>query len=110
MKIWQDGVIALLAAMGLTWLVWSAVRAVFFSRPAVRCRALALLPARGDGEKLEGQIRSLALLTGGRGEICRVLIVDCGLTAEGQRRCRLLTREEKWVVLCEKDQIARYLP
>ena len=57
MQLWQDGVVALLAAVGLASLVWTAVRAVLFAGPERRREIGLLLPAQGDGERLEGQIR-----------------------------------------------------
>ena len=49
MHLWQDGLVALLAAIGLASLLWAVVRGLFFSRPRTRPAALALLPARGNG-------------------------------------------------------------
>ena len=59
MQLWQDAVVAALAAFGLASLMWMAVRAVLFARPPRRQGALALLPARGDGEGLEEQVHTL---------------------------------------------------
>ena len=36
MHLWQDGLLALLAAIGLASLLWGAVRGLFFSRPRLR--------------------------------------------------------------------------
>lgn len=110
MQLWQDGVVAGLAAVGLASILWMAVRGLLFSRPAGRFRAIALVPVRGDCETLEGQIRSLTLIASQQGTISRVLMVDCGLTEEGQKLCRLLAEDERWVVFCQKDQIPHYLP
>ena len=52
MQLWQDGVVALLAAVGLASLVWTAVRAVLFAGPERRREIGLLLPAQGDGERL----------------------------------------------------------
>ena len=110
MELWQDSIIALLAAAGLASLLWGAIRALLFSRPRRPFRAMALIPARGNGDQLEGEIRSIALLSAQGGRITRVLIVDCGLTEEGQKLCRLLAREERWVIFCLREEIGRYLP
>ena len=57
MQLWQDGVVALLAAVGLASLMWTAVRAVLFAGPERRREIGLLLPAQGDGERLEEQLR-----------------------------------------------------
>ena len=33
MQLWQDGLVAMLAAIGLASLMWTVVRAALFSRP-----------------------------------------------------------------------------
>ncbi len=58
MQLWQDGVVALLAAIGLASLVWTAVRAVLFAGPERRREIGLVLPAQGDGERLEEQLRT----------------------------------------------------
>ena len=57
MQLWQDGVVALLAAIGLASLVWTAVRAVLFAGPERRREIGLVLPAQGDGERLEELLR-----------------------------------------------------
>ena len=109
MQLWQDGLVALLAAIGLASLMWMAVRAVLFARPARRESAVALIPAQGDGEPREEQVHALTLMSAEQGIIGAILLVDCGLTEEGRQLCRLLTREDRAVVLCGRDEIGRYL-
>ena len=77
MHLWQDGLVALLAAIGLASLLWAVVRGLFFSRPRTRPAALALLPARGDGERLEEQVRELAALDRDSGCFSAILLADC---------------------------------
>ena len=48
MQLWQDGVVALLAAIGLASLVWTAVRAVLFAGPERRREIGLVLPAQGS--------------------------------------------------------------
>lgn len=67
MQLWQDGVVALLAAIGLASLVWTAVRAVLFAGPERRREIGLVLPAQGDGERLEEQLRFLDGLRRERG-------------------------------------------
>ena len=48
MHLWQDGLLALLAAIGLASLFWALVRGLLFIRPRRRSETIALLSARGD--------------------------------------------------------------
>ena len=108
MELWEDGIIALLAAIGLSSLMWMLVRAIFFLPPAAHS-AIILICARGDGEEIEQQVRTLLLLRVERGIVGHILLVDCGLSEEGRRVCRLLARGEHIVTLCENDEIGKYI-
>ena len=109
MQLWQDGVVALLAAIGLASLVWTAVRAVLFAGPERRREIGLVLPAQGDGERLEEQLRVLESLRREQGLAGRALLVDCGLTQEGRRLAELLAGRYRWVVLCGREQVADFL-
>ena len=109
MHLWQDGLVALLAAIGLASLLWAVVRGLFFSRPRTRPAALALLPARGDGERLEEQVRELAALDRDSGCFSAILLADCGLTEEGRKLCGLLAGEDRWVSVCAPEAVETYL-
>lgn len=110
MHLWQDGLVALLAAIGLASLLWGAVRGLFFSRPRLRgTGAMALLPARGDGEGLEEQVHTLQYIRGECGGFGRILLVDCGLTEEGRKLCGLLAGEDRWVSVCAPEAVETYL-
>lgn len=110
MQLWQDAVVAALAATGIASMVWVLLcETIFYTAPNRQRQALVLLPARGDGDGLEQQVRSLELLRRERGLIGPVLLVDCGLTEEGRRLCSLLERGDRRVILCQKDQITDFL-
>ena len=53
MQLWQDGLLAMLAAVGLASLLWAAVKAVLFPGGPRQRRIVAMIPAQGDGEGLE---------------------------------------------------------
>lgn len=108
MRLWQDGIIALLSAIGLASVLWALVRAMLF-QPLTRQGVVALICARGDGEDLEQQVRELSLLRRERGVVGEILLVDCGLSEEGRRVCRLLARSDRRVTLCKSDEIETYL-
>lgn len=109
MQLWQDGIVAMLAAVGLASIIWTVVRAVLFAGPERRRTVTALLPARGDGEGLEEQLRALQELRREGGGFGRVLLVDCGLSEEGLRLAGLLVRERRWAALCAREEIGQYL-
>lgn len=108
MQLWQDGIMALLAAVGLASIIWTVVRAVLFAGPERRRELLALLPAQGDGERLEEQLCALGALRREQSLFGRVLLVDCGLTEEGRKLAEALVRKHRWAALCPRDGIGEY--
>ena len=110
MQLWQDGLVAMLAAIGLASLMWAAVKTVLYGGgPERRQGVVALIPAQGDGEGLEQQVRLLERLRREQGALGMILLVDCGLTETGTQTARLLAKENRWVALCRKDEIPGYL-
>ena len=110
MQLLQDGLVAMLAAIGLASIMWVVVKAVLYA-PLERRRqgTVALIPAQGDGERLEGQIRIMERLRKEQALVGTVLLVDCGLTEEGLRLARLLARDRRWVAVCAREEIGGYL-
>jgi len=110
MQLWQDGLVAVLAAIGLASLMWSVVKAVLYGpRQEKRQGAVALIPAKGDGEHLEEQVRSLGVLRREQGIFGPVLLVDCGLTEEGRKLCALLEKKDRFVSVCTREEVPGYL-
>ena len=79
MEIWQDGVLAGLAAVGLTAILWLLAEALFRWR-AHPPAAAYLVEASGGAEQLD-----MTLLELSRERALPVVLVDCGLTAAGRR-------------------------
>ena len=109
MRLWQDGLVAMLAAIGLASLMWAVVKTVLYTRPERRQGVVALVPAQGDGEMLEQQVNALTLLRQEQGVFGMILLVDCGLSEEGVRISRTLAKKDRWVAVCRKDEIGSYL-
>ena len=68
--------------------------------------ALILIPAQGDGQDLEHQLKGLqALADEGKLTKERIFLADCGLTEEGRQVALALTRKYPGIGLCtvEKD-------
>ena len=108
MRLWQDGIIAFLASIGTASILWAAVRMLLFAPPRKQ-DAVVLISARGDCEDLEAQVRALTMIRGEQGLVGEILLVDCGLTEEGNALCRLLSRQHRRVSLVSMDEISKYL-
>ena len=80
MEIWQDGVLAGLAA--ILWLL----AGLLFRRREHLLDAVYLVPLSGGAEQLDMTLRELS-----RERALPVVLVDCGLTAAGRQRTELLT-------------------
>ena len=80
MELLQDGVVAALAAIGVTALIWLLL---WREHPV---DAVYLVRVSGDGTGLDVTLRRLA-----QSRRLPVLLVDCGLTDEGRRAAALLS-------------------
>ena len=78
MELLQDGVVAALAAIGVTALIWLAASLLLWRERPVD--AVYLVRVSGDGTGLDVTLRRLA-----QSRRLPVLLVDCGLTDEGRR-------------------------
>ena len=83
MELLQDGVVAALAAIGVTALIWLAASLLLWRERPVD--AVYLVRVSGDGTGLDVTLCRLA-----QSRRLPVLLVDCGLTAEGRRAAELL--------------------
>lgn len=109
MQLLQDGLVAMLAAIGLASIMWMVVKAALYAPLERRQGTVALIPAQGDGEGLEGQVRIMERLRREQALVGMVLLVDCGLSEEGARLARLLARDRRWVAVCGREEIGGYL-
>ncbi len=106
--LWQDGVVAFFAAVGVAAALWALMRRVLFLPPR-RQSVTALICARGDAAEIEQQVRQLTLLRRERGIVDEILLIDCGLTEEGRHLCRLLARGDRRIRLCKSEEIESYI-
>lgn len=109
MQLWQDGLVAMLAAIGLASIMWAVVKTVLYGRTERRQEVVALIPAQGDGEGLEEQVHVLERLRQEQRVLGMILLVDCGLSEAGRQTARLLAKGDRRVSLCRKEEIADYL-
>jgi len=86
-ELLQDGVIAALAAIGLTTLLWLLASLVLYRQPPVR--ASYVVPLADNGGGLDVTLRRLA-----QSRRLPVILVDCGLNAEGRRAAALAAADD----------------
>ncbi len=100
MRLLEDGIIAALAAFGLTALLWLLLSALLRPRGRGTLDAVALLPCRaGDGVKLEQTVRALERARRECGGFSRVVLLDLGMTEEDEEIAALLCRGDPTVSL-----------
>ncbi|MEF2658693.1 hypothetical protein [Dysosmobacter sp.] len=93
MNVFRDGVIAFFSAVGMTTVVWLLAGAVLHAgRPTIP-GLLLVLPVRGEALALEHDVRELRRV---RSSLpgARIVIVDCGLTAEARGLADYLAERE----------------
>ncbi len=98
MGLIQDGVIAFLAAVGLTTLVWIVGGAVVHAgRPTIPGLRL-VLPLRGDALAMEADVRELRRVQG-RLPGSKIVLEDHGLTHDARCLAQYLADREPDAVL-----------
>ena len=100
MTLLQDGLIAFLSAVGVTTLVWIVAGALFRSgRPAIP-GLLLVLPLRGEALAMEADVRELRRLRN-RLPGAKILLADCGMTADARALAAYLAEREQGVALTD---------
>ena len=104
----MEVVLALLAATGLLCLCW-----LFFERLGAGDTpwghpVYAVVPADGDGESLEGDVKRLLWLQGGQCHLS-VIIADRGLTQTGMAAATALLAQNPGLVVCPMERLGEYL-
>ncbi len=94
-------VVCILASAGILMIVWT-VSAVLLLPAAVDC---VLMAASGDAEDLQQRVRSYTFLVDSSLVRTQLVIVDCGLSKEGQRIASLLVQQNPDIVLCPETAI-----
>ena len=93
MNVFRDGVIAFFSAVGMTTVVWLLAGAVFHAGRPIIPGLLLVLPARGEAPALEADVRELRRVQGGLPG-AKIVIADCGLTAEARGLADYLAERE----------------
>lgn len=100
MVLLEDGVLAVLAAVGLASLIWLGY-SLLQPRCGVFLNTAALVWASGSAEELEQSVRALSHIRTQERVFSRIVILDCGLDDEARARARLLCRKYRGVELKE---------
>ena len=107
MTLLQDGVIALLAAVGLTAILW--LLADMFFRRRENVPVVLLLPVKDAAEEMEYQVHCLMELRTRTGRHTPIILTDCGLCAEAMSRAEQLTQTHTGVIMMKAEELSRYL-
>lgn len=101
-------VLALLAAIGLLALGWAIFGQMLlpgdWSGPVY-----AVVPAAGEGEHLEQDVKSLLWLRGHKKKQFTIVIADGGLDSTGKAVAAALLSGATGVVVCPADRLSQYI-
>lgn len=106
MELMGDGLIAFLAAVGVSTILWLLAETLL-RRHSPAAEAILVLPVRGDGATLERALR-LTMEQRATGET-PILLADCGLDETGLRLAQSLTQRYSRVQLCPAEELGNYL-
>ncbi len=108
MRLLQDGVVAALAAIGLTTIIFLFLSAIVHPRRRDALPATAVVEDCGDGRARVSPLRSLLLSLSENGGFTRGGSVDSGLSEEPRCAAELLCRSEYEVYLCKKEELTDF--
>ena len=106
MELMGDGLIAFLAAVGVSTILWLLAETLLRRHRPV-AEAILVLPVRGDGATLERALH-LTMEQRATGET-PILLADCGLDETGLRLAQSLTQRYSRVQLCPAEELKNYL-
>ena len=109
MKLLQDGLVALLVAIGLPTMLLLIVSALSRLKRERMAHGAALVPARGSAIGLEHTVHTLEQLRCEHGGFGTIVIVDCGLNDVGAQIAGLLQREDRDVAVCRREELSNFL-
>ncbi len=104
MNLLQNGVIAMLAAVGLSTLVWLVVSTVTRLGYHPAMPMWFVIPARGDAPELQQTVHELERLRRELRCCPPIVILDQGLSDEARRVAELLCAEDQLVRLRREDE------
>lgn len=109
MELLLQGALAFFAALGLAALAWLAFGYLLLPGELLQGGLYAVLPAVGDGERLERDLRRLLWLRDSGGARVPIIIADAGLSPRGRQVAHALLRRYGGTVLCPLERLGEYL-
>lgn len=107
MRVIVEIIVAFLAAGGLLALGW-----FLFGRllsPVAGENVLAVIPAKGAGERLEHDVSGVLWLRAGGMARMTVVIVDAGLDCEGLAVASALLERDNSIQICRPEELEELL-
>ena len=107
MVLLQDGLVAFFSAVGLTTVVWLLGGALFRAGRNPVPDLLLVLPLRGEALAMESDVRELRRL---QGQLpgARIILADCGLTADARGLAQYLADRETYAELVDAKEFQLY--
>ncbi len=96
----QDGILAFFAAVGIACVVWLAGTALLHGGRSVIPGLTLVLPLQGDAPAMEQDVRELRWLLH-RLPGARLVLADCGMTAEARRLAEYFALREEGAVVTD---------
>lgn len=96
-----------LAAAGVVLILWCLMGLLLL--PVFGHNMLTLCFAKGEGIELENRVRAYGWLRDGKISGGRIVIVDCGLNANGLSRAQVLRERYVWVEYCPREALPDYM-
>jgi hypothetical protein len=104
-----EAVMAFFAAAGLLWLCRVLFGRMYTPTWRTSSGVYAVVPATGDGEHLEYDVKSLLWLRGRQPAGFTIVIADQGLNATGRATAGALIVQGQGVVMCPMERLTQYL-
>ena len=108
MSILTDGIIAFLAAVGVTTLIW-LLAGFLLSRREPSFEAAIVLPLRGGGEQMDYAVYTACHLRERLGRYTPVVLLDCGLGDKGRQRAEFLAENNNCVTVLTPSQLQEHI-
>ena len=102
-------VLALLAAVGLVFLLWMLVVRRLLPLSDKYGIVVTVVRGKGNGEGLEQRVRELLWLRQSNLFRGNIVIVDCGLNEQGRALARLLCANTDEVFLCSAENLPQLI-
>ena len=101
MELWEDGILAALAAIGLVAVLFALLSALLRPKNCDGSDAFAVVPCRGgEGARLERTVRTLERARYDCGGFCRIVILDRGMDEDARKVAALLCHDSFDVTIC----------